>query len=152
MGRYHKRNFYKTVYRMVDPMTSPFPVYRKGTITICLLALLTLMLVFSGCTQPASQQQQKAPAAVSVTQTDNSHIMIAYPGSTETSTLLELEVTVTDSAGKTQTQSIGDRHSTTPLKFGATLPLTGTFNGNDHVLLTGYFLDGSHKLVLDTTI
>jgi hypothetical protein len=152
MGRYHKRNFYKTVYRMVDPMTSPFSVYLKGTITICLLALLTLMLVFSGCMQPASQQQQKAPAAVSVTQTDNSHIMIAYPGSTETSTLLELEVTVTDSAGKTQTQSIGDRHSTTPLKFGATLPLTGTFNGNDHVLLTGYFLDGSHKLVLDTTI
>lgn len=137
---------------MVDPMTSLFPVYRKGTITICLLALLTLMLVASGCMQTASQQQQKAPAAVSVTQTDNSHIMIDYSGSTETSTLLELEATVTDSAGKTQTRSIGDRHSTTPLKFGATLPLTGTFNGNDHVLLTGYFLDGSHKLVLDTTI
>jgi hypothetical protein len=137
---------------MVDPMTTLFPVSRKGTIVTCLLALLALMLVASGCTQPASQQQQKAPAPVSVTQTDNSHIMIAYPGSTDTSTLLELEVTITDSTGKTQTRSIGDRHSTTPLKFGATLPLTGTFNGNDQVLVSGYFLDGSHKLVLDTTI
>jgi hypothetical protein len=78
--------------------------------------------------------------------------MIAYPGSSDTSTLIELEATVTDSAGKTQTRSAGDHLSTTPLKFGATIPLTGTFNGNDHVLVTGYFLDGSHKLMLDTTI
>lgn len=137
---------------MVNPMTTLFPVSRKGSIVTCLLALLALMLVASGCTQPASQQQQKAPAAVSVTQPDNSHITIAYPGSTDTSTLLELEATVTDSAGKTQTQSIGDRHSTTPLKFGATLPLTGTFDGNDHILVTGYFMDGSQKLMLDTII
>ena len=131
-------------------MTSLFPVYRKGTIAVCLLALLALMLVASGCTQPS--QQQKAPAPVTATQTDNSHIMIAYTGSTDMGTLLELEATVTNSAGKTQTQSVGDHLSTTPLKFGATIPLTGTFDGNDHVLVTGYFLDGSQKLVLDTTI
>jgi hypothetical protein len=68
------------------------------------------------------------------------------------STLLELEATVTDSTGKTQTQSVGDHLSTTPLKFGATIPLTGTFNGNDHVLVTGYFLDGSQRIMLDTSI
>ena len=132
-------------------MTSLSFIYWRGTVVICLLSLLALMLAAGGCSQPASQQQQ-APAPVTVTQTDNSHIMITYPGSTDTSTLLELEATVTESAGKSQTQSIGDRHATTPLKFGATLPLTGTFNGNDHILVTGYFLDGSHKLVIDTTI
>jgi hypothetical protein len=137
---------------MVDLMTSPFPMYRKYTLAICLLALLALMLVASGCTQPSSQQQQKAPAAVTVTQTDNGHITIAFPGSSDMTTLLELEATVTDSTGKTQTRSIGDRHSTTPLKFGATLPVTGTFDGNDHIIVTGYFMDGSHKQVLDTTI
>jgi hypothetical protein len=146
---------------MVDPMTSPSPLYRKGTIAICLLALIALMLLASGCTQqapqqqqqvPASQQQTKTPAPVTATRTDSSHMMIAYPGSSDTSTLIELEATVTDSAGKTQTRSAGDHLSTTPLKFGATIPLTGTFNGNDHVLVTGYFLDGSHKLMLDTTI
>jgi outer membrane receptor protein involved in Fe transport len=146
---------------MVDPMTSPSPLYRKGTIAICLLALIALMLLASGCTQqapqqqqqvPASQQQTKTPAPVTATRTDSSHMTIAYPGSSDTSTLIELEATVTDSAGKTQTRSAGDHLSTTPLKFGATIPLTGTFNGNDHVLVTGYFLDGSHKLMLDTTI
>jgi hypothetical protein len=136
---------------MVDPMTSLFPLYRKGTIAVCLLALVLLMLVASGCTQPASQQQ-KAPSPVTATQIDGSHIKITYPGSTETGTLLELETTVTDSTGKTQTKSIGDRQSTTPLKFGATLTLEGSFNGNDRVLVTGYFLDGSQRLVLDTTL
>jgi hypothetical protein len=101
---------------------------------------------------PSSQQPSKTPPPVTAIQTDNSHITIAYPGSSEMTNLLELEATVTDSTGKTQTRSIGDRHSTTPLRWGATLTLTGTFNGNDHLLVTGYFMDSSQKLVLDTTI
>jgi hypothetical protein len=136
---------------MVDPMTRSLPLHHKGTIAICLMAFLALMLIAGGCTQPSSQQQ-KVPAAVTVTQTDNSHLTIAFPGSSDMTTLLELEATVTDSAGKTQTRSIGDRHSTTPLKFGATLPVTGTFDGKDHIMVTGYFMDGSQRPVLDTTI
>jgi len=131
-------------------MTSSFSRNRKGTRVICLLTLLTLMLAASGCTQPASQQQQNAP--VTAVQTDSTHILITYPGSTETTDLLELETTITDSAGKTQTKSIGDRQSTTPLKFGATQTLTGTFNGNDHLMVTGYFMDGSQRHIIDTTL
>jgi len=127
-------------------------MYHNGTIATGLLVLLSLILMACGCTQPVSEQQQEVPAPVIVSQSDNSHMKITYHGSTDTSTLLELEVTVTDSGGKTRTQSIGDRHSTTPLKFGATLPLTGTFSGNDHVLVTGYFVDSSKKILLDTTI
>ena len=138
---------------MVDPMNYLSPLYRNRSLAICLLAFLALMLVASGCTQPAaSRQQQQAPAVVSVTQTDNSHILITYPGSTETGTLLALEVTVTDRAGNTQTRSVGDRYSTTPLKWGATLTLIGDFGGNNPVLVTGYFMDSSQKLLLDTTI
>jgi outer membrane receptor protein involved in Fe transport len=137
---------------MVDPMTSQFPQYRRGTPAACLLVFLVLMLVASGCTQPASQQQQKIPAPVTATRTDSTHLLITYPGSTETRDLLELEITVTDSSGKAQTRSIGDHQSTTPLRFGATQTFTGSYGGNDHVLITGYFLDGSHRTVLDTTL
>ena len=126
--------------------------YRNGTIAPFLLVLLVLILMAGGCTQPVAEQQQIVPAPVIVSQSDNSHMKITYPGSTDTSTLLELEVTVSDSGGKIQTQSIGDRHSTTPLRFGATLPLTGTFSGNDQVLVTGYFMDSSKKILLDTTV
>lgn len=137
---------------MVDLMTRSFSLYRKGTIAICLLAILALMLAASGCTQPTSQQQQNAPAPVTVIQKDNTHITISYPGSSDTTMLVELEATLTDSTGKTQTQSIGSKLATTPLKFGATIPFTGTFNGNDHILVTGYFMDGSQKHMLETTI
>jgi hypothetical protein len=137
---------------MVDPMNTQPPIFRNDPAAICLLAVLALMLVTCGCTQPSSQPQTTIPAPITATRTDNSHIMIAYPGSTDMNDLLELEATVTDSMGKTQTRSIGDRHSTTPLRWGATLTLTGTFNGNDHVLVTGYFMDSSQRLVLDTTI
>ena len=135
-------------------MTHTFFLYRGG-ITICLLAILALVLMAGGCTQPSSQQQQQttaAPAPVTATQTDGTHILITYTGSSGTSDLLELETTITDSTGKQQTKSLGDRFSTTPLKFGATLTLSGTFNDKDHVLVTGYFMDSSHKSMLDTTI
>lgn len=133
-------------------MMSLSPLYRNGTIAVCLLAFLALMVTTAGCTQTAPPTQQQLPAPVTVTRTDSSHIIIAYPGSTQTGTLLELEATVVDSTGKTQTRSIGDRHSTTPLKFGATLPLSGTFAGNDQVLVTGYFMDGSQRILTETTI
>ena len=131
-------------------MTFPHPVSRSTPAAVLTL-LLVLLLLSGGCMQPAPQQQ-KAPSPVAVSQTDAGHLLITYPGSTETTTLLELEVTITDSAGNAQTRSIGDRFSTTPLKFGATLSLTGSFNGNDHVVVTGYFMDSSKKMMLDTTV
>ena len=131
-------------------MTSPFSVSLRAT-AACLLILTVLLLLVAGCLQPAPQQQ-KTPAPVTVSQTDNSRLLITYTGSSETTTLLELEVTVTDAAGNAQTKSIGDRFSTTPLKFGATLPLTGTFSGKDHVIVTGYFMDSSKRVVLDTMV
>ena len=131
-------------------MTFPHPVPRRTPAAVLTL-LLVLLLLSGGCMQPAPQQQ-KVQSPVTATQMDNSHMTLAYAGSTETTTLLELEVTVTDSAGNAQTRSIGDRFSTTPLKFGATLPLTGSFNGNDRVVVTGYFMDSSKKMMLDTTV
>ncbi|HSQ93786.1 MAG TPA: hypothetical protein VLL74_05795 [Methanoregula sp.] len=137
-------------------MTSLFPMMSRDTVPACLLVLLVLLIMSGGCTQPAftqqQPQQQPAPSPVIASQPDNGHILITYPGSTATGTLLELEVTITDSTGITQTKSVGDRYSTTPLKFGATKTLTGSFSGKDHVLVTGYFMDSSKKLLLDTTI
>lgn len=144
---------------MLDPMTSLVPVLR--TPAVCLMILLALGLVAAGCTQPVlpqvSQtpvpgQQQNVPAPVTVTRTDTGHITVAYPGTPETITLLELEVTVTDSRGETQTKSVGSRLSNTPLRYGATLPFTGTFTGNNHVVVTGYFTNGSPRTMLDTTV
>jgi hypothetical protein len=135
---------------MDDLMTPSFFLFRKGGIAVILSALLVLALIAGGCTSPS--QQQNTPAPVTAVQTDSSRIHITYTGSPATTTLLELEASITDSTGKTQTRSIGDRFSTTPLRFGATLDLGGSFAGSDRLLVTGYFMDGSQQHMLETTI
>ncbi|OPX63004.1 MULTISPECIES: hypothetical protein [unclassified Methanoregula] len=132
-------------------MTNPYPPFQKRPVAVFLLALVALMLIAGGCTS-GSQQQANTPSPVAAAQTSSSRIHITYTGSPATTNLLELEATVTDSSGKTQTKSIGDRFSTTPLRFGATLDIDGSFAGNDRLLVTGYFMDGSQQHMLDTTI
>ncbi len=133
-------------------MTSPISMSRKNVFAVSMFALIVLMLAAGGCTQPSSQPEETAPGPVSVIQNDVNHITISYPGSTDSVNLVELEATVTDSHGRSQTRSVGSKLATMPLKFGATISFTGTFGGNDRILVTGYFMDGSQKSVLDTTI
>jgi hypothetical protein len=127
------------------------PFHRNAAIAISLMVVLVLITTACGCTQPSSQQS-KVPEPVTAVQADDNHITIAFHGGPGMDSLVELEVTVTDSTGKSQTQSIGSRLATTPVQIDTTHTLTGSFGGKDHVLVTGYFSDGSKRLVLDTTI
>ncbi len=109
-----------------------------------------LIFVSSGCTQlPVGSQP--APV-VTVTQPDSSHILITYPGSPQTDKLVEMEISVTDSKGQATTKSMGSKQATTPIQYGSTYTIKGSFEGKDRVLVTGYFSDGSQKTLIDTTI
>jgi hypothetical protein len=128
----------------------------KGMQLLCFFAVVSLLLLSCGCTQQSSGSPAAAPPAetaiVTVTQPDSAHILITYPGSPRTDTLVELEISVTDSTGKVTTQSMGSRMATTPIRYGGTQSISGSFNGKDRVYITGYFSDGSQKPVIDTTI
>jgi uncharacterized secreted protein with C-terminal beta-propeller domain len=130
---------------------------------LCFFAVTSLILLSCGCTQqPAGSPA--TPAAVTpvtsaagnpvvrVTQPDASHIVITYPGSPQTDKLVELEISVTDSSGRVKTESMGSRLATTPVRYGGTHTITGSFEGEDRVFITGYFSDGSQKPIIDTTI
>jgi hypothetical protein len=132
-------------------MITKIKIYRKCIPTVLFLTVLALFIVASGCTQLSPQKQQTSEPVTAV-QTDNSHIAISFHGGQGMDNLLELEVTVTDSTGKSQTRSIGSRMATTPVTTGTLQAFTGSFSGNDHVFITGYFSDGSRKLLLDTVI
>ena len=133
---------------MVDLMNTQVLRSRAATM-LSLLAVLTVMV--AGCTQlPSSQPAEKAP--VTAVQPDDNHITIGFPGGPGMDTLIELEITITDSSGKTVTQSRGSRLATTPIKTDSTTTFTGSFAGKDHVVVTGYFTDGSHRTVLDTIV
>ena len=128
-------------------MTFPDMHPRRTACTLILIAALVLVAFSAGCTQ-----QKAAPGPVTAQKTDLSHITVAFVGGPGTETLLELEVTVTGSNGKSITQSLGSRIGTTPLQLNASGTFTGTYTSNSHVLVTGYFSDGTKKTMLDTTL
>ncbi|MGD0080458.1 MAG: hypothetical protein ABSB80_07425 [Methanoregula sp.] len=81
--------------------------------------------------------------------TGNSQILVSFVGGPGMDKLLEMEITLTGSPGKSRTQSIGSRLGTTPVQVPSSLTFTGHYSGTNHVFITGYFSDGTHKAVLD---
>jgi hypothetical protein len=126
--------------------------------------VLSLLLLSCGCTQAPAGTTGSAGSAAStatpadeapvviVDQPDASHIQITYHGSLKTDKLVELEVSITDSNGKVTTQSMGSRMATTPIPYGSSRTITGSFDGKDRVFVTGYFSDGSQKSMIDTMV
>lgn len=131
----------------------------KRTTTRSLLPALVLSVAVmlcicaSGCTQAQGQSaEQKQFVEVTATQPDTTHIVITYQGGPNMEKIMELETLVTDSTGKSVTKSIGSRLATTPITIRGTNTIEGAYAGQDHVVVTGYFNDGSRKVLLDTTL
>jgi hypothetical protein len=135
----------------------------RGYQLLCFFAVVSILLLSCGCTQQPTGSQttpaavlQAAPAAgtpaVTVTQPDSSHIIITYPGTLQTEKLVELEISITDSNGRVKTESMGSRLATTPVQYGSSHSITGSFDGKDRVFVAGYFSDGSQKPIIDTVI
>ncbi len=122
------------------------------------LLILLSIAGTAGCTQPqipgTGQQtaEQKSFVEVTATQPDAQHIVVTYQGGPNMQKVMELQTTITDSTGKVQTKSVGDRLGTTPITIRGTNTLEGDFSGQDHVVVLGYFSDGSNRAMLDTTV
>lgn len=130
-------------------VSGKFPI-RAGLLMLCTLMIL---LCTCGCTQSQDQTaDQKQVAEVTVTQPNAAHIVVTYQGGPNMEKVIELETMITDSTGTSVTKSAGSRLATTPITIKGTNTIEGNFAGRDHVVVTGYFLDGSRKVLLDTTI
>ena len=134
---------------MVNPMMMQNPCAEK-LMVFALVSAMALVVIACGCTQPSTQPAQQAP--VTAVQPDDNHITVGFHGGPGMDNLVELEITITDSSGKSRTESRGSRLATTPIRIDSTTTFTGSFAGKDHVVVTGYFSDGSHQTVLDTTL
>ena len=150
-----EQEFYYRQSSKVNHMKSSAPNHLQPALTI--LMLVSLVLFTSGCIQqptlyPGKQTvapQSVETSVVTAEQRDNSHIIITYHGGQGMENLIELETTVTDSQSKSKTQSTGTRLATTPVKVGGTSTFIGSFAGNDHVIVIGYFSDGRQQVLLD---
>jgi len=129
---------------------------------ICFAVLLALLVLAAGCTQPngspvpspfpAATAQAPAASQISVTKPDASHIIITYQGGTDLERLIEIDATVTDSSGKSSTQHVGSKTATTPVTIGGTINFEGSYGGSNHVIITGYYVDGSSQVLQNINV
>jgi hypothetical protein len=144
-------------------MKNGYPPHGKEIHIFCYCIMISFLLLSCGCMQQPTGSPSDSVAVppstpvsgipeVTLTQPDSSHILITYPGSLRTEKLVELEISVTDSSGRVKTESMGSRLATTPVQYGSSHTITGSFEGKDRVFITGYFSDGSQKPIIDTTI
>jgi hypothetical protein len=127
------------------------PDLPRSLLYLGLTTALVLLVISGGCLQQADSSTDTT-SGIKVTKPDDSHITIAFVGAPGMDNLLELEYTVTDSNGKSITMSKGSRLATTPIQVHATESFTGSYSGRNHVFVTGYFSDGSHRALIDRDI
>jgi hypothetical protein len=129
-----------------------------------IIFILFMILLTAGCTQPAQQPVSTLPPTevtttipvvlIPVTATaqrlDSTKILITYNGGPDADQLIELATTVITSRGSIHIQSMGSRLDTTPVQIGGTDIFQGPYTEPVHVLTTGYFVNGTHRDILDT--
>ena len=135
---------------MVEGMRSISPGLLQSSLYACMATILILLVISGGCTRQAATPD--TTSGVTVTKPDDSHITVAFVGAPGMDTLLEMEMTVTDSNGRIVTISKGSRLATTPIQVHATQTFTGSYSGTNHVFITGYFSDGSHRTLVERDI
>jgi hypothetical protein len=131
-----------------------------------LFVILICSLLAAGCAQPSVQpagtpQSPEATTGIpapgeSIVATaqriDSTKILVTYAGGPDADQLIELQTTVIDSRGSVKTQSMNSRLDTTPVQRGGTDIFLGPYTEKVHVLITGYFTNGSHQDILDAWI
>ena len=90
--------------------------------------------------------------AATVQQPDERTIILTYQGGSGAGELQNIAVTVTDSNGRAQTKTIGTGGLSGPPVPGDQLTFNGDYFSKDHVVVTGYFSDGSDSVILDNYV
>jgi len=131
-----------------------------------LIVILICLLLAAGCTQP-SEQPVVTTRTIEVTTSlpvhekhiiatvqriDSTKILITYEGGPDADQLIDLQTTVITSKGSINIQSMGSRLDTTPVQIGGTDIFQGPYTEQVHVIITVYFINGTHQDILDTRI
>jgi hypothetical protein len=95
--------------------------------------------------------------AATVQQPDATHIVVTYQGGQDATSFSGANVTVTAADGNTPVYSpalggLGQLTSGVGSSCTVTPTAPGTFAGKDHVVVVGWFSDGSSQVILDNFV
>jgi flagellin-like protein len=86
--------------------------------------------------------------AATVSQSNATAITMTYSGGQDSPTCYGINWTVNGAAGPVMASA----SPTTPLLVGTSATSTGGTSGQDHVVGTAYFMDGTQQVIIDTYV
>jgi archaeal type IV pilus assembly protein PilA len=150
-GMYHA---YKTAERINAREIGFTNKSRLFWLPVLILGLMVALLIVSALLaffvfgMAGSIHHEKVVAATAQ-QPDSNHIVVTYQGGPDASQLSLITVTVTDSSGKSQTNTLGAPDGSDLVKTGSSVTFTGLYSSKDHVVASAKFRDGSDQVILD---
>jgi len=90
--------------------------------------------------------------AATVGQADATNVTVTYNGGQDAATVSGINWSVNDGLTAASTKWMGSATSTTALGVGTSLRLAAATAGQDHVVGTAYFMDGSSQVIIDTYV
>ena len=122
-------------------------------IAVLIFTILSSLAMMFGWVQSlvnmAETVLQTNPLNATTLAPDSTDIVVKYNGGQGAARVRQFTVKITDDAGNSQTQTIGQTEQTTPLKIGSTVTVKGTFSGKKHIVGTVKFKDGTERMILD---
>ena len=117
---------------------------------VMILALVvTLGAVIAGMVFGVFNGLQPATiAAVTAVRSDGGNVTVTYHGATEQNPVYWLGISV----NSTTTKTLGVYGGSAPLEVGNSTTVRAPVAGNDHIVVSGSFADGTEIVVLDTFV
>jgi len=119
-----------------------------GSILIVSVTVILAMVIGATVYGLAGSMQQTKVVGVVAVRVNATFVSITYHGSDKPDQLYWLNVSV--NGGSFQT--MGDSGGSTPLDVGTSTMVSATAPGNDHIVVTGAFSDGTRQVVLNTMV
>jgi FlaG/FlaF family flagellin (archaellin) len=117
-----------------------------GSILMVAVTVIFAMLIGATVRSLVGSMQQTRVVGVVAVRLNATFVSITYYGSDKPDQVYQLNISV-NGMGPTALGS-----GTTPLEVGTSTMVSATAPGNDHIVVTGAFSDGTRQVVLNTMV
>lgn len=119
-----------------------------GSILIVSVTVILAMVVGATVYGLAGSMQPTRVVGVTAMRLNATFVSVTYYGSDKPGQVYWLNISVNGGSFKT----LGDFGGSTPVEVGTSVIVSAMAPGNDHIVVTGAFSDGTRQVVLNTMV
>jgi archaeal type IV pilus assembly protein PilA len=117
-----------------------------GTILMVALVVILAAIIGSMVFGLVGNLQTTNLVGVSAVKYNSTHILVTFTGGEKADQLYNLSVSINGASQISMTQG------TTPMRVGNSSYFSGATTRSDHLVITGWFADGTQQVIMDTNL